>query len=91
MAERAAGALVVKLARLPGSRESRWAHLLGGAPAEDAGGSASASTAGADVSLGELAALKANVARLEAEVAGLRQLVARICSELGIEAGAESH
>jgi len=91
MAERAAGALVVKLARLPGSRESRWAHLLGGAPAEDAGGSASASTAGADVSLGELAALKANVARLEVEVAGLRQLVARICSELGMEAGAESH
>lgn len=88
MAQRPAGALVVKLARLPGARESRWAHLLSGAPAEDAGGGASAGpAAGADVSLGEVAALKANVARLEAEVAGLKDLVARICSELGIEAG----
>jgi uncharacterized protein YceH (UPF0502 family) len=87
MAERPAGALVVKLARLPGARESRWAHLLSGAPAEDAGGGAFAGpAAGADVSLGEVAALKANVARLEAEVAGLKGLVARICSELGIEA-----
>lgn len=91
MADRAAGALVVKLARLPGSRESRWAHLLGGAPAEDAGGGAAAISAGADVSLGEVAALKANVARLEGEVAGLKKLVARICSELGIDAGPEGH
>jgi hypothetical protein len=32
-----------------------------------------------------VAALKANVARLEGEVAGLKALVARICSELGID------
>jgi hypothetical protein len=38
-----------------------------------------------DVSLGEVAALKANVARLEAEVVALKALVARICAELGIE------
>ncbi|MFT4266870.1 MAG: YceH family protein, partial [Xenophilus sp.] len=30
MAGRAAGALVVRLPRLPGARESRWAHLLSG-------------------------------------------------------------
>lgn len=83
MAERPAGSLVVKLARLPGARESRWAHLLSGAPAEDAPGFASAG--GADVSLGEVAALKANVARLETEVAGLKTLLARVCSELGID------
>ena len=32
LAERPAGALVVELARQPGSRENRWAHLLCGAP-----------------------------------------------------------
>lgn len=87
MTERPAGSLVVKLARLPGARESRWAHLLSGAPAEDAAGSAPsfASAAGADVSLGEVAALKANLARLETEVAGLKALVAKVCSELGID------
>jgi hypothetical protein len=34
--------------------------------------------------LGEVAALKSNVARLAAEVARLRALVERVCSELGI-------
>ncbi|MDB5826019.1 MAG: hypothetical protein JWQ73_239 [Variovorax sp.] len=82
LAARPAGALVVKLARLPGARESRWAHLLSGAPAEDA--ARPESVASADVSLGEVAALKANVARLEGEVADLKTLVARVCSELGI-------
>ena len=85
MAQRPTGALVVKLARLPGARESRWAHLLSGAPAEEAsGGTSGVPAAGADVSLGEVAALKANVARLEAELADLKALVARVCSELGI-------
>jgi len=85
MAERPAGALVVKLARLPGARESRWAHLLSGTPAEDAASPAAVAGGSTDVSLGEVAALKANVARLEGEVAGLKALVARICSELGID------
>ena len=83
MAERPAGALVVKLARLPGARESRWAHLLSGAPAEAVAGPEPLA-ADADVSLSEVAALKANLARLEAEVADLKTLVARVCSELGI-------
>jgi len=88
LAERPAGALVVKLARLPGARESRWAHLLSGAPAEEVAGPGSASSDAAyaphDVSLGEVAALKANVARLETEVASLKALLGRVCSELGI-------
>jgi uncharacterized protein YceH (UPF0502 family) len=87
LSERPAGALVVKLARLPGARESRWAHLLSGAPAEEVAGPAGAD-AGAvfanDMSLGEVAALKANVARLETEVGELKALLARVCSELGI-------
>jgi hypothetical protein len=37
-----------------------------------------------DVSVGEVAALKANVARLEAEVAALKAVVQRVCAELGI-------
>src|SRR5437868_8683430 len=32
LAARPAGPLVVQLARLPGARENRWAHLLSGAP-----------------------------------------------------------
>ncbi|SET67676.1 YceH family protein [Variovorax sp. OV084] len=84
LAERPAGALVAKLARLPGARESRWAHLLSGAPAEEVAGPSDVPYAAHDVSLGEVAALKANVARLEAEVASLKALLGRVCSELGI-------
>jgi uncharacterized protein YceH (UPF0502 family) len=84
LAERQAGALVVKLARLPGSREGRWAHLLAGPVAEELAGAGYQAAANDDVSLGEVAALKANVARLESEVMALKALVARVCSELGI-------
>jgi uncharacterized protein YceH (UPF0502 family) len=83
LATRPAGALVVKLPRLPGARESRWAHLLAGEPPESTMENRSAGGP-QDVSLGEVAALKLNVARLEAEVAALKALTARICSELGI-------
>ncbi|MDZ4359432.1 MAG: YceH family protein [Variovorax sp.] len=87
LAERPAGALVVKLARLPGARESRWAHLLSGPPAEEVAGpgaSGDGAFATHGDSLGEVAALKANVARLETEVASLKALLGRVCSELGI-------
>lgn len=85
LAERPAGALVLKLARLPGARESRWAHLLSGPPAEEAAGAGDAPRALApDDSLGEVAALKANLARLEGEVASLKALLGRVCAELGI-------
>jgi uncharacterized protein YceH (UPF0502 family) len=86
LAERADGALVAELPRQPGSRESRWMHLLSGAPAmERAAGTASASPV-ADVTVGEVAALKANVARLEAEVGVLRERMDRLCAELGVAA-----
>jgi uncharacterized protein len=80
LAARPAGALVVQLPRQPGARENRWAHLLSGAPTVDE------SRLEADVSIGEVAALKANVARLESEVASLKVLLARVCKELGIGA-----
>ena len=83
LAERPAGALVMELPRLPGARENRWAHLLSGTPEVEQ--PALRAAPNADVSVGEVAALKANVARLESEVVELRALVGRVCSELGID------
>lgn len=80
LANRPAGALVVQLPRQPGSRESRWAQLLSGAP------SVEEKKSDADVAPDELAGLQANVARLEGEVAALKVLLARVCKELGISA-----
>ena len=79
LAARPAGPLVVQLPRLPGSRENRWAHLLSGAPKPAAAETAPAE----DAPVGELAALKAQVARLDSEVAALKALVARISGEPG--------
>jgi uncharacterized protein YceH (UPF0502 family) len=87
LAARAAGALVVQLPRLPGARENRWAHLLSGPPMLEIPAVAAAPKPAADVSLGEVAALKANIARLEAEMASMKALLERIRSELGIQSG----
>lgn len=85
LAARPDGAMVVELPRQPGARENRWAHLLGGAPAEAPPAAVrSGVEPAADVTVGEIAALKANVARLEAEVDALKALVGRLCGELGI-------
>lgn len=68
--------LVARLPRAPGTREHRWAHLLGG-PIEAAAPvvlEASTSASGP----GEVAALRA-------EVAELRALVEHLYSELGIK------
>jgi uncharacterized protein len=70
LAARPAGALVVQLARLPGSREARWAHLLSGAP---------------NVDTVEKSAVEApdRIARLESEVAELKELVQRLLAQKG--------
>ena len=90
LAERPAGALVAELPRQAGSRENRWAHCLSGAPAvaqapvaADPGPAAAAPEA-YGYSVSELAAVKASVARLEAEVTQLKALVSRMAGELGI-------
>lgn len=83
MAERAAGALVARLARLPGARESRWMHLLSGdAPAAAA---LVESTASAVDPTGEVPALRAQVQRLEAQVMALEGTVQRLCTALGVD------
>jgi uncharacterized protein YceH (UPF0502 family) len=76
---------VVKLARAPGEREARWAHLLCGEPV--AASAAPAAHAGAphDVSAGEWVALKAEQTRLAAEVETLKAQVQRLTRELGLE------
>jgi len=86
LAEREAGGLVVELPRQPGSRENRWMHLLSGAPVIDERASADAVYAipPGDVTVGEIAALKANVARLEAEVSELRTMMEKLYAELGV-------
>lgn len=87
MAERPAGALVVKLPRLPGARESRWAHLLSGPVAAELmaapAGGAAAPAAGGDA--GETGALRLRVDRLEAEVTTLKATLAKVCADLGID------
>jgi uncharacterized protein YceH (UPF0502 family) len=80
LAARPAGPLVVQLARLPGSRENRWAHLLSGEPKLEAPPPVETKEA----SLGELAALKADIARLDSELAALKELVGRIAKGLGV-------
>jgi len=83
MATRGAGALVVKLARQPGSREHRWAHLLCGPV--DAEAQAAATLDDDGVTTGELAALKSNIAQVRDELAELRALVERLYQELGVK------
>ena len=83
MAARAAGTLAVKLPKQAGSREHRWAHLLGGPIEADA----AAVAAGTDdsVTTGELATLKSNIAQLRDDVAELRALVERLYQDLGVK------
>ena len=86
LAGRPEGALVVELPRQPGARENRWAHLLSGVPDVETAAATSPSgvESGDDVSMGEIAALKANVTRLETEVEALKGRVDRLCAELGV-------
>jgi uncharacterized protein YceH (UPF0502 family) len=73
LGERADGPFVVKLARSPGARDPRWAHLLGGAV------EASATAAGArEPPAPRSAPLAERVERLEAEVEELRRELARL-------------
>ena len=84
LAIRPGGALVAELPRSPGSRETRWMHLLSGeAPTEAVlHGGSTPSTADV-VTVAEIAALKANMRHLEEELEALKTIVANLRSELG--------
>ena len=80
MAGREAGALVVQLPHVPGTKEPRWAHLLSGQPdvsAESIEQPVRASSGG----------VEGRVAALESEVGRLREQLERVLAELGIAAG----
>ena len=74
---------VKELYRQPGARETRWAHLLSGDVAS-APPPVNEAPAGDAVTVSEIAVLKANVDQLQAEVASLKETLARICKELGL-------
>ncbi len=81
--EEKGGALVVKLPRAPGAREPRWAQLLCGAI--DVSAMPVAPQSEDFVAGSELIALKAQQARMHAELADLRSLVEHLYAELGVE------
>lgn len=84
LAARPAGTLTVELARQPGARETRWAHLLSGPPAAESALRPVADESGdGPITVSEIAALKANVAHLQDELAALKATVATLCAELG--------
>jgi len=83
LASRPAGAFVRELARQPGARENRWAHLLSGEPPPEA--AAASLPAGSDaIAMSEVATLRAAVAELRHRIESLSETVARLCKELGI-------
>lgn len=76
-----AAPFVARLARAPGAREVRWAHLLCGAVSEAAAAPADARAAGDS---DELARLRAEVRQQGAQLQRLQTLVQRLADELGI-------
>jgi len=76
-------ARVLKLPRAAGAREARWAHLLCGDVALPVAGECVEPAP--SVAAGEIAALKAEQARLADELARLRQWAQRVGAELGID------
>jgi uncharacterized protein len=78
----------LKLARMPGGRESRWTHLLcGDAHVADLRASEAAQPRGREENRatdGELEALRADHEELAGKVARLEALVGRMAAELGI-------
>ena len=83
--EEKGGPLVVKVARAPGAREARWAHLLAGPV--DVSALPVAATGDDMIASSEIAALKTRQDALQAEVTELRALVERLYAELGVAKG----
>lgn len=83
---------VVKLPRSPGEREHRWAHLLCGEvalpPSQPAVPGAHGSARSDDLSQ-ELQDLRAEQARMAAEIDTLRALVRRMAQSLGMDPDAD--
>ena len=83
LAQRPDGALVAELPRQPGTRETRYTHLLSGVPIV-----AEQSTANVGeehgIAVSEVSAIKRNIGELREEIERLKTVVARLCNELGL-------
>jgi uncharacterized protein YceH (UPF0502 family) len=84
LAQRPDGALVAELPRQPGTRETRYTHLLSGVPIV-----AEQSTANVGeehgIAVSEVSAIKRNIGELREEIERLKTVVARLCNELGLK------
>ena len=80
---------VIKLPKMPGSREHRWAHLLCGEVDINALSQSASAFIPTDDSLGRLTKLENDVALLKASNAQLQQTLRHVCEQLGIEMPAE--
>jgi len=78
LAERKEGALVVELAKAPGARETRWAHLLSGEPVIPVTTGIQPTRESGSAASDELDILRSRITRLESEVASLRLTVDRL-------------
>lgn len=90
LAERAAdkgGPLVLALPRAAGEREARWAHLLCGAVTAADTPVLIATHQDTAPTTGQKDSESTRLSALEAEVATLRQMVERLCDELGLSLG----
>jgi uncharacterized protein YceH (UPF0502 family) len=86
------GPLVVVLPRQPGSREARYAHLLGGpvtagTPRESIAERVTFAAAGRDLDFTETSALVARITALETEVGALRSAIQSIEARLASASG----
>ncbi len=80
---------VVKLPKMPGSREHRWAHLLCGEVDIVALSASAGSFVPTEDSLGRLTKLENEVALLKASNVQLQATLRHVCEQLGIEMPAE--
>jgi hypothetical protein len=85
LASRSAGPMVVELPRAAGARENRWAHLLSGPPDLRAVEAVAVPAASGAIAVGEIAALRHNVDALARELAEVKAELARVMAELGIQ------
>lgn len=72
LADRASGAMVLKLPRQPGAREQRWTHLLCGEPVLESS---------SHTNIAPSSALEARVLQLEQDVADLRATLTLLVGE----------
>jgi uncharacterized protein len=78
------GPLVKRMTRRPGEREVRWMHCMSGTPSDDEGPRAADVLGPAELSVSEIAALKAHLGRLDDELTQLRARFEKLVRDLGV-------